>query len=46
MRTKHVIWGPTPVPLLTPGSVTVVRAQAEKHASHAIVRGPLPEAVG
>jgi hypothetical protein len=41
----HLIWGLTAVSLLTPGSVSVVRAQAEKHASHVIVRGPLPEAV-
>jgi hypothetical protein len=44
MRTKHLIWGLTVVSLLTPGSVGVVRAQAEKQASHAIVSGPLPEA--
>ena len=45
MRTKHLIWGLTAVSLLTPGSISVVRAQAEKHASRAIVSGPLPEAV-
>ena len=45
MRTKHLIWGLTAASLLTPASVSVVRAQAERHASHAVVRGPLPEAV-
>ena len=45
MRTKHLIWGLTAASLLTPASVSVVRAQAERHTGHAIVRGPLPEAV-
>ena len=45
MSTKHLVWGLTAASLLTPASVSVVRAQAERHASHAIVRGPLPEAV-
>ena len=45
MATKHLIWGLTAASLLTPASVSVVRAQAERHAGHAIVRGPLPEAV-
>jgi hypothetical protein len=43
MRTNHLIWGLTAVSLLTPGSVSVVRAQAEKHASHVIVRVRFPK---
>jgi hypothetical protein len=42
---KHLIWGLTAASLLTPASVGIVKGQAEKHASHASVRGPLPEAV-
>ena len=45
MNAKHLIWVLTAASLLSPSSVNVVRAQAEKHASHATVRGPLPEAV-
>jgi hypothetical protein len=45
MSVKHLIWVLTSVSLLSFPSVNVVRAQAEKHASHGTVKGPLPEAV-
>ena len=48
MNAKHLIWCLTVASLVTPASVSVVRAQAQKqasHESHAGVRGPLPEAV-
>ena len=45
MSRKHLVWGLMAASLLTPASVSVVRAQAERHASHGLVRGPLPEAV-
>jgi hypothetical protein len=45
MNAKHLIWGLTAASLLSSGSVSVLRAQAEKQATHGAVKGPVPEAV-
>ena len=45
MNAKHLIWVLTAASLLSSASVSVLRAQAEKQASHGAVRGPVPEAV-
>jgi hypothetical protein len=45
MNATHLIWVLTSASLLSFPSANVVRAQAEKHASHGSVKGPLPEAV-